>query len=316
LCTRSSAYHYPLCTNRETWNGLRTRRRLKVVLNDLLREHDGVITIQQANQRGLSKHAVSRRLRSGAWLQCYRGVYFVDDRPFTDAARIRAAVWGLGARATATGLTAAWWLELTKFAPDVVEVTVPRVSNHARRSGVRIRRRDLRTVDVLECRGLRITCLPLTVVEAAVSRGGGPKLMDNALQQHTELRELWEAHLRNKGRHGSPAARRLLHAADEGTRSVAERLFAQLLRNAGITGWMPNQMVAGYEVDFLFRAARLIVEVDGFAFHSDPEAFNRDRKKQNSVALAGYQILRFTWLDLTEYADRVIAEVKRAICAR
>ena len=57
------------------------------------------------------------------------GVYFVDDRPFTDAARIRAAVWGYGVKAVASGLAAAWWHGLTKFAPDVVEVTVPRDSN-------------------------------------------------------------------------------------------------------------------------------------------------------------------------------------------
>ena len=126
---------------------------------------------------------------------------------------------------------------------------------------------------------------------------------------------LWAAHLRNKGRYGSPAARRLLQAADEGTRSAAERLFARLLRQAGISGWKPNQMVAGWEIDFFFRHARVVIEVDGYAFHSDPTAFNRDRQKQNALVLAGYHVLRFTWIDLTQYPDRVIAEVKRAISA-
>jgi very-short-patch-repair endonuclease len=297
------------------WNGLRAGRRLKVVLNELLRSHDGVITLAQARSVGLSDQAVRRRVRSGHWRRWSPGVYFVDDRPFTDAARIRAGVWSYGAGAAASGLAAAWWLEITKFAPDVVEVTVPRNSHGRSRQGSRVRRRNLKPADLVDCNGLQVTALPLTVVEAAVRRGGGPKLMDNALQQHTELCKLWEAHLDNKGRHGSPAARLLLQAADEGTRSAAERLFAQLLRNAGIAGWKPNQIVAGYEVDFLFRHAKLAVEVDGFAFHSDPEAFNRDRKKQNAIALAGYQILRFTWIDLTEYPDRVIAEVKRAIRA-
>ena len=59
-----------------------------------------------------------------------------------------------------------------------------------------------------------MTALPLTVVEAAVRRGGGAKLVDSALQRNVELPALWTAHLRNKGRHGSPAARRLLQAAD------------------------------------------------------------------------------------------------------
>ena len=57
-------------------------------------------------------------------------------------------------------------------------------------------------------------------------------------------------------------------------------------------------------------------EVDGFAFHTDPETFERDRRKQNALVLAGYQVLRFTWLDLTEYPERVLALVQRAISAR
>jgi very-short-patch-repair endonuclease len=102
----------------------------------------------------------------------------------------------------------------------------------------------------------------------------------------------------------------------EGTRSVAERLFAKLLRQAGITGWKVNQRLLGWEVDFLFRDAKLVVEVDGFAHHVDPEAFRRDRVKQNELTRAGYQVLRYTWIDLTEYPDRVMAEVNYAIRAR
>lgn len=169
-------------------------------------------------------------------------------------------------------------------------------------------------MDVVERDGLRVTTLPLTVVEAATRRGGGPKLLDRALQRHTQLPALWSAHLRNKGRHGSPAARRLLQAADDGARSEAERVLVRLLRTSGITGWTVNRQIAGYEVDILFRDARVVIEIDGFAFHSDAETFQRDRSRQNAIALAGYQILRFTWLDLVEYPERVIAEIRRAIC--
>ena len=76
-----------------------------------------------------------------------------------------------------------------------------------------------------------MTALPLTVVEAAARRGGGAKLMDSALQRHVELPQLWRTHLRNKGRHGSPAARRLLQAASDGARSEAERLLVRPLRD-------------------------------------------------------------------------------------
>ncbi len=137
--------------------------------------------------------------------------------------------------------------------------------------------------------------------------------MDTALQRHTELPQLWRAHLRNKGRHGAPAARRLLQAASDGARSEAERLLVKLLKDAGITGWKANYPVGGYKVDVGFPVHKVAIETDGWAFHSDHEDFQQDRKRQNTIALLGWQVLRFTWLDLTEYPQRVIAEIKYAI---
>lgn len=283
------------------------------VLDDYLRRNDGVITLAQATRCGLSRHAVNRRERNGHWQRCSPGVYFVDDRPFTEAARVRAAVWAFGTQATASGLAAAWWHGLTKFAPKVVEVTVPRTTHHPKRPGTRLRRRDLDPKDIVERNWLRVTALPLTVVEAAVRRGGGAKLMDSALQRRVELEQLWRAHLRNKGRHGSPAARRLLQAASDGARSEAERLLVKLLRENGITGWKTNYPVGGYKVDVGFPKQKVAIETDGWAFHSSQEDFQNDRERQNKIALLGWQVLRFTWLDLTEYPERVIAEIKFAI---
>lgn len=287
------------------------------MLDDFLRDHDGVLTLPHAKRAGLSQDAVNRRVRSGRWLRCSPGVFFVDDRPFTDRARIRAAVWGCGSRATASGMTAAWWHELTKYPPETVEVTVPKVCDPPKRYGVKTRRRDLDPADCVTRQGLQVTALPLTIIEAAVRPGGGMRIIDAALQRHLlELRQLWSAHLRNKGRHGSPAARRLLRAADSGAHSEAERLLVKLLREARITGWKANQRVGRWEVDVLFGDLKIAVEADGLAFHTDPEAFQRDRVKQNELALMGYQVLRFTWLDLTEYADRVTAEIQSAIRRR
>jgi very-short-patch-repair endonuclease len=283
------------------------------VVDDYLRQHDGVITLEQARQAGLSRHAVDRRVRKGHWRRCSRGVYFADDRPFTDAARVRAAVWGYGAEASASGLAAAWWHSLTKFPPEIVEVTVPRTSHHPHRNGVRMRRRDLARSDVVERNGMRVTELGLTVVEAAVRTRGGGVLMDSALQRHVDLRDLWRAHLRNTGRHGSPAARRLLQAASGGARSEAERLLVKLLRQARIEGWHANYPVSGYKVDVGFPNVRVAIEVDGLAFHSDADVFVADRQRQNIITLRGWKVLRFTWIDLTQYPHRVVAEIKHAI---
>lgn len=89
--------------------------------------------------------------------------------------------------------------------------------------------------------------------------------------------------------------------------------MTKLLRGAGIKGWKTNYPIGGYKVDFAFPIEGVVIEVDGWAFHSDPEVFARDRKRQNAIALLGWQILRFTWLDLTEHPQRVIAEIARAL---
>jgi very-short-patch-repair endonuclease len=255
-------------------------------------------------------------VQSGHWRRYAQGVYHVNDQPFTTASWIRAAVWSFGDLAAASGTSAAWWHQLTTSPPELVEVTVPRNSHGRRRPRTRVLRRDLLSEDVVERRGLRVTSLDLTAIEAAVRPGGGPALMDRALQQHTELPNLWRTHLLNKGRHGSPRARLYLQAAGDGSRSKAERVFIRLLTQHRITGWTANHPVGGYVIDVAFLGSRVAVEIDGWAHHSGPEQFGRDRTRQNALILLGWRVLRFTWRDLTEHPDRVIYELNAAISAR
>lgn len=286
------------------------------MLEDYLRRHDGVITLAQARRSGLSPGAVQRRVRSGQWRRCGTGVYFADDRPFTPAARIRAAVWSRGPRAVASGLAAAWWLGLAAVDPDPVEVTVPRTSSGRGAPGIRIRRRDLSEQDIYESRGLLVTGPALTVLEAATRAGGGAALMDSALQRRLGLADLQRAHRRNRGRYGAAEARRLLEAAAGGARSEAERLLIQLLASAGLTGWKANFRDGPYSIDVAFPEARVAIEIDGWAFHTDRNAFQNDRVRQNWLSLHGWQVLRFTWLDITQQPDRVLAEIRAAISVR
>ncbi len=117
-------------------------------------------------------------------------------------------------------------------------------------------------------------------------------------------------------RYGSPAARVLLQAASDGARSPAERILIRLLREAGIVGWEANYPpVGGYKVDVAFPRAKVAIEVDGLGFHSGSDEFHQDRVRQNNIIfLLRWQVLRFTWLDLTAYPpDRVIAIIRAAI---
>jgi very-short-patch-repair endonuclease len=180
-----------------------------------------------------------------------------------------------------------------------------------------VRRRDLDAADRVGIRDLWVTGVPLTVLEAAVALGEqGSDLLDRALQRRVWFDALHRAQSRNLGRRGAAAAGRLLVAAADRAASAAERKLIAVLRGAGITGWRQQHLVGGYELDLAFLDHRVAVEVDGWAWHSDVAAFRNDRQRQNSLVLAGWTVLRFTWHDLTERPGSVVAEIRAALTAR
>jgi very-short-patch-repair endonuclease len=77
-----------------------------------------------------------------------------------------------------------------------------------------------------------------------------------------------------------------------------------------------NGRVAGFEVDFTWRAERLVVEVDGYAFHRTRDAFEDDRARDVALVLAGYRVLRFTWVQLTRRPGYVPRAVRQALSVR
>lgn len=64
--------------------------------------------------------------------------------------------------------------------------------------------------------------------------------------------------------------------------------------------------------DVLFRSERLVIEVDGYAYHGR-QRFQEDRTRQNRLVAHGYTVLRFTWADLTQRPDEVSAQVRATL---
>jgi very-short-patch-repair endonuclease len=100
------------------------------------------------------------------------------------------------------------------------------------------------------------------------------------------------------------------------TRSPAERDLLHLLRERQIEGYETNAPVAGYEVDFLFRAAGLVVEVDGFDAHSGRAAFERDRLKAAALQALGLSVMPVTGRQVRADPDRVVGRLVAALGAR
>jgi len=203
---------------------------------------------------------------------------------------------------------------LTANAPPVVEVTVPRQRFARQLDGVRIRRRDLAHLDLVGLRDLWLTEVALTVLESAVALGpDGPALLDRALQRRVRFAALHRAQCRNLGRSGSPQAGQLLAAASDRAGSQAERILIRLLKKAGIGGWRLHRWHLGYELDLSFARERVVIEVDGWAWHVDRDRFQADRVRQNALVNDGWRVLRFTWHDLTTRPGAVINEVRTAL---
>ncbi|MEH3154693.1 MAG: type IV toxin-antitoxin system AbiEi family antitoxin domain-containing protein [Gordonia paraffinivorans] len=281
-------------------------------LRTILSANDGVITLAQAASVGLDRSAVRRRVSSGEWRHVGRGVYFAADRRLTDRARTRIKRADIGDRAVVSGASAAWWFRMLDRAPKPVTVCVPRGRHGAAREGVLVIHRDLDPVDVVSVDGLVVVSRPLAAIEAAVTHGAG--VLDNALLRHlVTLDDVAAAHDRYPSRRGSPRAAAIIEACAGGARSHAERIAHRLLDGASITGWTANDEASGYAGDLLFADARLIVEIDGFAFHSAADDFQRDRTRQNALVAAGWTVLRFTWADLTERPDHVLAVIRHAL---
>ena len=89
----------------------------------------------------------------------------------------------------------------------------------------------------------------------------------------------------------------------------------KILRAAGVAGWVHNHPFGPYLVDFAFPASRLAVEVDGWAWHMDVQRFRADRYKGNALVRAGWDLLRFTWHDLTNRPEYVGGEIRAALAA-
>lgn len=135
-----------------------------------------------------------------------------------------------------------------------------------------------------------------------------------ALQRRVvTLEQLAIAHARLSGLRGVRQLQAVIAELVEGTHSEAEHELLAIVRQAGLSGWRANHPVRvgsrRYFVDLAFPEARLAIEVDGRAHHSDPRSFRRDRQRQNDLVADGWTVLRFTWEDLLQDPVGVVRRI-------
>lgn len=190
--------------------------------------------------------------------------------------------------------------------PSQIGVYIPVGPSGGKIPGVACSRLNLASSQRMLVRGLPVTTVAETVLDCIgeLPLGQAVPLADRARTQRWITDRDVTRRLAEQ-RRGNTRLRQAWQVVAQGGESSAERMLLRLLRETGITGWKAGHKVyAGGQfvatVDVAFPAVGLAVEVDGFAYHSDRERFQHDRTRENALHLLGWQVIRFTWADLTQ----------------
>ena len=279
----------------------------------------GIITSAQLEQAGFGPNAVSRRV-DGEWLvRVYVGVYRLGPfgGPFGEE---MAALLACGARAVISHWTATGVFALRPRVLSPIDITVVGGLT-GQRPGIRPHRAtSLPPGDVVLRHGLRVTTPARTLLDlaAVAPRDVLERLTEEAqVQRLVSPGELAAMVVRGAGRPGVAKLRAVLDYIDEPllTRSEGEKRLLGLCRSSALPIPRTNVKRAGWEVDAVWDAQRLVVEVDGRQYHDTGASFERDRRKDADLMLAGYRVLRLTWRRLTREPEQVIALIAAALAA-
>ena len=289
------------------------------ILIALAKHQHGVVARWQLLGRGVTRNQIATRLADGRLVELHRGVYLVGGIA-PRRAREAAALLAYGPRAVLSHRTAASLWDLLPYpATAPVWITIPPERN-APHAGIKAVRATLPTLDIRRRETLRVTSPPRTILDLAahVPVDDLENLVAEAhFRRHARERELGEQLERNPGKRGCPALRAVLDlpGGPQRTRSKGERRLLRLLRERGITGFEANAYIHGYEVDFLWREERVVVELDGYDGHSSRKAFERDRLKWAELTAFGVRVLPVTGRQLRDHPDAVVQRLLRLLAA-
>jgi Transcriptional regulator, AbiEi antitoxin len=263
----------------------------------------GYITRAQLLAIGLGPPAIKYRVKTGRLIPVHAGVYAVGYVNRTPVARACAAVLACGNRAALSFGSAATLWGFNKHWDEPFEVTV--ADSHRRRAGIKIHRsRTLVRRDITRHHGIRVTSPARTMLDYAprlTDRRLGRVVNDGLRGPYLHLDDLADVRRRNPTH---PGAKRLARFVGEPTNSPLEDDFVEFAKRYGLPAPVTNTHLLGYEIDVLYPAERVIVEVDSVEYHSDRDAFEGDRDRDATMLAADYLTVRVTDMRMTKTPER------------
>ena len=285
----------------------------KARLAEVAAKQWGVISLVQLREIGIGKAVLSAWVEEGRMHRIHPRVYAVGHRSLGIEGRLAAALFYAGKGAALYGLTAGYWLGLIEWEPERIHVvakrrclSLPGLRVHHRREFKRVIHNRLPVTPPAETLLGMAAVLRLSPLRRA--------LAEAEFQRLVTLDEV-EAVL-GCGRPGSTRLRTALecHRPELArTKSALEERFFHLCERSDFLLPDVNVIVAGHLVDAVWFDQQVAVELDGHAAHDTHSAMERDRRRDLDLRAAGYTLLRYTWQQVTETPDLVVADLRRRI---
>ena len=288
--------------------------------DELIAAQAGRFTRGQATVAGFSSFRIARRIERGEWRVVRGRVLALVAAPESADARDWEALLSAGPGAVLAGFSAA-----RHHGMDPLDrrscVLVPRPRRVDLPPGVLVLRRSLDRDDLVIREDVMLTGQACTVIDCAflLDEQLAARFLDRALQRRwITFDELTRRVQLASGRRGVQNVVRNVRALSSGARSDTERRLVLGLRRCRLRGWSCNVEVSDRDgviglLDVAFPTIKLAVELDGRAWHVDPDRFQHDRIRQNRLVAAGWIVLRFTWEDVAFRLDAVLAEIRAAV---
>jgi hypothetical protein len=295
-------------------------------LSQLARQHHAVITLADAAAAGTSAKQLRRATDAGTLERVHPGVYRVAAAPRSWSQRLYIAVLagGDGALASHRSAHALWGLDgSTRGVPEVV---TPR---HLRGRAELARYHestDLHLAEPTVREGIPCTGLVRTLVDlgAVAPPERVQQAIDDAIRRRLcsweDLAHALARHSR-RGRNGLGPFRAVLEAT-YGTvipDSHFNRLVERLLIAAGLPApTLEHPVVDAHglqvaRVDLAYPPWKVALELDSRRHHLSAGAFEHDRARQNGLELLGWTVLRYTWLQYSRTAGKILADTSAAL---
>lgn len=293
-------------------------------LDALVQQQHGLVTTAQA-VTALGPSRKQRWVAERRLVSVQPGVFRMAGAPETWHQSLMAAILAVDGAVVSHRSAAELWGLVDPVAFVDVSIRPPK-QPRLRPPAIAHRILDLRPDLAVERERLPVTDAVRTIVDLglvvspsevgdAMSRGISTRLF--GIAELARLREALGRHGRNgTGVVGDLLEQRLLDARPED--SLLERRLAALARLHDLPAmetqyevWHAGRFVA--RVDAAFPDRKVAIEVDGFAYHSSPEAFQRDRTRQNQLVSLGWTVLRFTWDDLVNRPTQVAKTILDAV---